>query len=155
MPEKCSGDFANSLDINADCSAIDGRLTVYLADMEDADNATNSILEKIKDIMEAKMLDECHQAILRVMLITLTAPLEVINDEYYITETLTPRGSSMWMLAASGIVAVLAIGVGTRYKYVSQFKNDGSGELKDNYEYEEQINEEFVEYTHESSSASF
>jgi hypothetical protein len=59
----------------------------------------------------------------------------------------------MWMLAASGIVAVLAIGVGTRYKYVSQFKNDGSGELKDNYEYEEQINEEFVEYTHESSAS--
>lgn len=154
--KKCVGDYANSLDINADCNAIDGKLTVYLSDMEDATNVTNSILEKINYIIDAKLLNECHQAILQVMSIISPPPRLGRDDDYYVIEKITPIGNStMWMFAASGVIAVLAISVGTRFRYASQFKNDGSGELKDNYEYEEENSEEFVEYTGESTTASF
>ena len=60
----------------------------------------------------------------------------------------------MWMFAAGGIVALAAIAVGTRYRYFSQFKSDGSGELKDNYENEDG-SELFVEYNSSVESTFF
>jgi len=146
-PGKCTGDYANNIDVDADCSVVDGKLTVYLSDMVHATDVRNRIMTMIKDIMDAKLLDECHQAVLRVMyigLVTLRSGPD--DDDYYQTEEVTTiRNRSMWMFAAGGIVALAAIAVGTRYRYVSQFKSDGSGELKDNYESEDG-SELFVEY---------
>jgi len=146
---KCPSEYLNNTDVDADCSAVDGKLTLYLSDMVNATDVRNRMIKMINDIMDAKLLDECHQAILRVMFMNVITLRSIPDDdEYYQTEEVNTLGNrSMWMFATVGVVALAAIGVGTRYRYVSQFKSDGSGELKDNYENEiEDGSELFVEY---------
>lgn len=119
---------------------------MYLSDIRNAINVTHRMKEKIKDIMDKGLLDDCHEAVLRVMFMTSISTRTIPDDDYYEVETLTRiENRSMWMFAAYGLAGLMAVAVGTRYRYASQFKEDGSGELKDNYEKEENDTEDFVE----------
>ena len=119
---------------------------MYLSDMEHAIDVTSRLIEKIKDIMDNNLLDDSHDAILRVKFMTSISARTIPDDDYYEVETLTTiENRSIWMFAACGLAGVMAVAVGTRYRYASQFKDDGSGELKDNYETEEDDTEDFVE----------
>lgn len=68
-PGKCTDDDANNIDIDADCSSVFGKLTLCLSDMVHVTDARNRMMKMIKDMMDAKLLDKCHPAILRAKLI--------------------------------------------------------------------------------------
>jgi hypothetical protein len=143
--EKCIGDFANNIDYDADCNVIDGKMTVYLSDMVHASNVTSNLINAIKSIMDNKLLDDCHLAILRVMFIEPDGS-RFISDDSFEIETISSRGrGGLWMIALGGVGILLITIVGTRYRYSSQFKDDGSGELKDKYSEQGEASEEFVE----------
>jgi len=112
---------------------------MYLSDMAYANNSTSSMWKKIQAIMDNDLLDNCHPAILNVMFIdgTTTLTKEVTVDDEDVERIGPIQNRSMWMFAAIGILAMITLGVGTRYRYASQFKDDGSGDLKDGYDSEE------------------
>ena len=139
------GDFANNIDYDADCNVMEGRMTVYLSDMVHAKDVTSEMLSKIKLIMDAKLLDDCHLAVLRVMFIESDGTRYISDDDFDIDTLSSSRRSGMWMIALGGVVVLLAMIVGTRYRYSSQFKDDGSGQLKDKYRLDENFSKEYVE----------
>lgn len=142
---KCVGDFANNIDYDADCNVIDGKMTVYVSDMVHANNVTSNMISAIKAIMDDKLLDDCHLAVLRVMFIELDGS-RFISDDNFEIETISSRGrGGLWMIALGGVGVLLITIVGTRYRYSSQFKDDGSGELKDKHSNQGDASEEFVE----------
>jgi hypothetical protein len=130
--QKCIGDYKNNPQVDADCNVIKGKVTAYLSNMTLSNSTTAAMLEKIKSIMDDDLLDDCHPAILSVMYMTQSVTVSrVPSDDLFEEETVvvsTP--GSMWMFGLIGIVGVMTLAVSTRYRYSTQFRDDGSGELR-------------------------
>ena len=129
--DKCEGEFKDEPGVLSDCSVIAGRMNVYLIDASKAIEAKTLLLEKIKQIMDDKLLDDCHITIMRVMFLeNILGPRTPTDDDEYEVEPIEPLTEGVWMYALAGALLVFAMGTIIRYMY-SKRQSNADGSKKD------------------------
>ncbi|GFH46544.1 hypothetical protein CTEN210_03018 [Chaetoceros tenuissimus] len=142
--DKCVGEFQDEPGVLSDCSVIAGRMNVYLTDTSKVSEARTLLLQKIKQIMDDKLLDDFHITIMRVMFLeNILGPRTPTDDDEYEVEPIEPLTGGAWMYALAGALSVFVMGTIIRYMYSRQSNTDGS--KKDEYEEFHDSSADFVE----------
>jgi len=131
--DKCKP-YLESNGTDVSCLEITGRLSVYVSDSNDADEARLLVLDALERIMDDGLLHDIHPSILAVSFLNETERSSLNNP---FTDDVTVKSTSMgsgkiWATAcASLFVVVFFIGI-SRYRCYATFREEHGNRAEDN-----------------------